>query len=94
MVAINEVKIGVGGKGKIHTKFQSVNTKTEDHLEDLSVVGRIILNEVSKCRTWKCRLYSTEPGKNKVAGKYQHGNRPSASIKWENIWTISATISL
>jgi hypothetical protein len=59
-------------------KFWLENMNGRDHLEDVGVDGKILLEFI--LGEW-CGLYSSGSGQGLVAGRCEHCNKPLGSIK-------------
>jgi hypothetical protein len=62
-------------------KLCSENLNGRDHLEDVGVDGRIILDGSKGDRVRRCGLDLSGLGYGPVASCYEHGNVPSGSMK-------------
>jgi hypothetical protein len=58
-----------------NTELQSENLKGRDHLGDLGVDDKVILQWISN-RVQGCGLDLLGTGQGLVAGSYEHGNEP------------------
>jgi hypothetical protein len=72
----------VWGRRKMHAGICWVNVNKRDHLEDLGIDGRILLNHFErKLMGGVDRINSVEE---QIVSCCEHGNEPSVSIKfWE-----------
>jgi hypothetical protein len=65
----------------LHLLFRLVNLKEGDHLEDLDVDWRIIVNLSQRRSVGECGRDLSGSAKGLVEGCCEHGNEPSGSIK-------------
>jgi hypothetical protein len=75
------------GEMRNHTKFWSENLKVRDHIKDLGIDGRVILELISGKMSGKVRMVDSSGSRQgSVAGSCEHGNEPYGSKK---MWGIS-----
>jgi hypothetical protein len=55
--------------------------KERDHLEDVGIYGRIILNVSYENRFHRCGVDSSSSGQGPMAGCCKHSNKPFGSMK-------------
>jgi hypothetical protein len=65
----------------MHTKFWFKNPKGRDHLEDIGVGGKIILEYILGNGVGRCGLDSSGSGQGPFVGSCEQSNEPSGSIK-------------
>jgi hypothetical protein len=68
------------GGGQVHTVFRWGNLKERDHLEDLGMDGKIILNCILRNGVEGCGLDSSGSGQWKVDASCKHSIKSSGSI--------------
>ena len=74
-------------RGEVCTGFLWGNLMDRDHLDDLSIDGRIIIRWIFKKRDRGMSWIALAQNRNRWAGSCECGNEHSDSIKWVKILT-------
>jgi len=75
----------IRGTGKVQTGFWWGDPREGDHLEDLSIDGRIILNWIFNKWDWEAWIGLIRPRIGQVVGSCECSNKSLVSVKMGGI---------